>query len=330
MTGPCKVAVVQGGPSVEAEVSRESAAAVAAALARSGQQVSVLELDGALPQRLRELAPDVVFPVCHGALGEDGALQGLLEVLQLPYVGSGVLASALAMDKSAARVHFAAAGLPIAAGRTVRAGDADSAAQIVDALGSRVVVKPVAGGSALGVTRLELGADLEPLRAALAAALAQGSVALVERFVRGDEVTCGVLELADDTARALPPTRIQAIGADFYDFESRYAIGKSRHECPAPYAPKLLAAIQRVAEAAHRALGCRDLSRADFVVDAATDEIVLLEVNTMPGFTATSLYPEAAAAQGIDFEALCRDLIGTARRRGVPTRMAAAAFPRAT
>lgn len=319
-----RVAVIQGGPSTEAEVSRRSAAAVAAALGRAGHEATLLELDAGLAEAVRASAPDVVFPVCHGAVGEDGSLQGLLEVLQVPYVGSGVLASALAMDKSVARLHFAAAGLPVAEGRVVRS--ADEAAPLRQALGGRVVVKPLAGGSALGVTRLELeGDDLGPLRDALRSALAQGSFALVERFVRGDEVTCGVLER--DAVRALPPTRIEALGAEFYDFQSRYAQGKSRHQCPAPYSPALSARIQRVAEAAHRALGCRDLSRADFVVDPDTDSVILLEVNTMPGFTATSLYPEAAAAAGISFEALCAGFVEAAQRRGVPMRAAAAAFP---
>lgn len=318
-----KIAVVGGGPSVEAEVSRVSARAVAAALAGE-HDVHAFELDAALPQALHALAPDVVFPVCHGALGEDGSLQGVLEVLGLPYVGSGVLASALAMDKTAARVHFAAAGLPIAGGRAARS-PADAAA-LVAALGPRIVVKPTAGGSALGVTRLELeGGDLEPLERALAAALAQGPTALVERFVRGDEVTCGVLDVGG--ARALPPTRIQALGAAFYDFESRYAPGKSAHECPPPYPPELLHEIQRVAVAAHQALGCRDLSRVDFVVEAAAASVTLLEVNTMPGFTGTSLYPEAAAIDGLSFAELCSSLVVAAQHRGAGQRLSGVAFP---
>ncbi len=318
-----RVAVVCGGPSVEAEVSRVSARAVAAALAPA-HEVHVLKLDAALPEALRTLLPDVVFPVCHGGPGEDGSLQGVLEVVGLPYVGSGVLASALAMDKAAARVHFAAAGLPIAAGRT--AHTPRDAAALVQALGSRLVVKPTAGGSALGVTRLELVEGvLEPLEQALAAALAQGPSALVERFVRGDEVTCGVLDAGG--LRALLPTRIESLGAAFYDFESRYAPGKSAHECPAPYPAELLDEIQRVAVAAHQTLGCRDLSRADFVVDAASRQITVLEVNTMPGFTPTSLYPEAAAVAGLSFAQLCGLLVATARQRGAGLRLSGVAFP---
>ena len=319
-----KVAVICGGPSVEAEVSRVSARAVAAALASEGLEVTTLELDASVAENLRTLAPTAVFPVCHGAVGEDGSLQGLLEVLGLPYVGSGVLASALAMDKTVARVLFAAAGLPVAAGRSARSPD--EAAALVRALGPRVVVKPAAGGSALGVTRVMLeDASLAPLQRALAEALEQGSVALVEELVQGDEVTCGVLH--ETIPVALPPTRIRAPFASFYDFESRYAAGKSQHECPPPYPAELVTEIQRVAVGAHAALGCRDLSRADFVVDAERGRVTLLEVNTMPGFTATSLYPEAAGLSGLAFPALCRALLGAALARGPARRLVGVAFP---
>ena len=323
-----KIAVVAGGPSSEAEVSRVSAAGVRAALVEGGHEATTFELDAALPEALRAHAADVVFPVCHGAVGEDGSLQGLLEVLGMPYVGSAVLASALAMDKTAARVHFAARGLPVAAGFSARSPSEASA--VVAALGPRVVVKPAAGGSALGVTRLVLEGDLEPLQTALTLALGQGPVALVERFVLGDEVTCGVLETGG-IPEALPPTRITASNASFYDFQSRYAAGQSVHECPAPYPLALLAEIQRIAVAAHVALGCRDLSRVDFVVAPASregaGEVTLLEVNTMPGFTRTSLYPEAAGVHGTSFVALCRQLVTNALDRGVTRRAPAARFP---
>lgn len=324
MSAAQRVAVVCGGPSLEAEVSRVSARSVAAALDAAGYEVRTLELDPGLPRALCQLEPAVVFPVCHGGLGEDGGLQGMLEVLGLAYVGSGVLASALAMDKPAARVHFAAAGLPIAEGRIVTSPA--EAPELVQTLGRRLVVKPAAGGSALGVARLALApGSVAPLERALADALAQGAAVLAERWIEGDEVTCGVLDGAELVA--LPPTRIEALGADFYDYESRYAPGKSRHCCPAPYAPRLLAEIQRVATSAHRALGCRDLSRADFLVDPSAETVVLLEVNTMPGFTPTSLYPEAAAASGLAFPTLCRQLVEAARTRGARMGPAAVPFP---
>lgn len=337
-----KIAVVGGGPSVEAEVSRISARAVVAALAAE-HEVTSLELDTALPAALHAFAPAVVFPACHGAIGEDGSLQGLLEVLRLPYVGSGVLGSALAMDKGAARLHFVAAGLPVAPGRVVTTATADAAA-LVAALGRRIVVKPAAGGSALGVTRLVLesragsasnriaalrsrvlGYDLTPLEAALGAALEHGHSVLCERFMAGDEVTCGVLDLG--APRALPATRIEAPGAAFYDYEARYAPGKSVHVCPAPYPPALLAEIQRMAVAAHVALGCRDLSRVDFVCAPDSGTLTVLEVNTMPGFTPTSLYPEAAAISGLSFAELCSRLVQAAVARGAPQLRVGMPFP---
>lgn len=321
-----KVAVIAGGPSSEAEVSRISAAAVAGALTQAGHQVERFELDATLAQALLAFAPEVVFPVCHGAVGEDGSLQGLLEVLALPYVGSAVLASALAMDKPTAKQVFAAAGLPLARGVAVRS--TDEAEAVVNALGRSLVVKPAAGGSALGVTRLSLeaGSSTQPLRTALNEALASGPYALVEELVVGDEVTCGVLE-REGAARALPPTRIEALGASFYDFHSRYAKGKSAHTCPAPYPSALLERIGAIALAAHRALGCRDLSRSDFVVVPAEERVVLLETNTMPGFTATSLFPEAAQVAGYDFMTLCDGFVRAAAHRGRPRRSPAAAFP---
>lgn len=320
-----KLAVVWGGPSSEAEVSRVSATAVHAALQQAGHECSLLELGAPLATQLLALQPEVVVPMCHGRQGEDGCLQGLLEILELPYVGSGVRASALAMDKTSARVHFAAAGLPIAAG--VSSDDAEDALGILMRLGDRLVVKPADGGSAVGVTCLHNTGMVE-LVGALREALTLGERALVEKMMPGDEVTCGVLHLHGEAPRALPPTRILPHAAAHYDYVSRYAAGQSTHQCPAPYDAALLREIQRVAVDAHRALGCRDLSRVDFLVDSSTARITLLEVNTLPGFTSTSLFPEAAAVQGLSFSALCETLVDSARRRGTREAGKPRAFPR--
>jgi D-alanine-D-alanine ligase len=323
------VAVVAGGPSAEAEVSRTSAAAVAAALERRGHRVSRRELDAELAEHLRKAAIDVVFPVTHGPLGEDGCLQGLLEVLGLPYVGSGVLASALCMSKPHAKAFFANAGLPLARGETVRrSGDALRLARLVrEDLGPAVVVKPASGGSAIGVGRIGARASDEELAAALELAFTVDELVLVECFKPGREVTCGVLEDDQGVPEALPPTLILPRAADWYDFRSRYAEAGSDHVCPAPFDAALTDRIQEVAEDAHRALGARDLSRVDFVVGEGDPEeaVTLLEVNTLPGMTATSLFPEAAAAAGIDFEALCDRLVRRALAR--PRREAPAALP---
>jgi D-alanine-D-alanine ligase len=274
---------------------------------------------------LRELPIDVAFPVTHGPLGEDGCLQGLLEVLSIPYVGSGVLASALCMSKPHAKALFREAGLPLAAGVAVRpSADLEHrAVELRNELGRAVVVKPASGGSAIGVGRVGESEGNEALVRALEAAFAVDELVLVERFTQGREVTCGVLEDESGTAQALPPTLILPRAADWYDFRSRYAKAGSDHVCPAPFDPALTARIQSIAVAAHRAVGARDLSRADFVVGEGDPKhaVTLLEVNTLPGMTATSLFPEAAATAGVPFDELCDRLVRRAfvrRRRQAP------------
>lgn len=320
------VAVVCGGPSSEAQVSRESAAAVLRALTQGGHHATVLELDRNLAQALTSTAFDVVFPVAHGTLGEDGSLQGLLEVLELPYVGSGVLSSALAASKPHAKLAFQDAGLPVAPGHLVFNGQdlCARAAEVRNELGAALVVKPASGGSSAGVVRV-LAEDVDSvLVGALEAALAIDPVALVEPLLVGDEVTCGVLDNAAGEPEALPPTLIVSRGA-FYDFASKYAAGGSEHQCPAPLPKEVAGRVQELAVGAHRALGARDLSRVDFIVGPEPDQVTLLELNTLPGMTATSLFPEAAAVVGIDFAALCSDLVRRAQAR--PLRAAAPALP---
>jgi D-alanine-D-alanine ligase len=331
-----RIAIISGGPVAEAEVSRVSAAAVVSALASRGHDVAEWECDGALPGALAAHRPDVVFPVVHGAFGEDGCLQGLLELLGLPYVGSGVLASALANDKPTAKSLYRAAGLPVIADVLVRgSSNLDEAAEhVVSTLGARVVVKPAAQGSGLGVTLLRTtpaspSEAVAAVRNALQTALSLGETALVERFVEGLEVTCGVLQRHGEKPFAFAPTEIESLTADWYDFHARYGKGGSRHHCPARLTPSVLARVQAIAVAAHEALGCRDLSRSDFVVTHATSsaEVFLLETNTMPGMTATSLYPEAAAQAGIAFAELCDTFVRDACKRGVTVRYKPAAFP---
>lgn len=326
------VAVVQGGPSSEAEVSRRSAASVAKALTDAGHHAVRLELDVYLADTLRTGGYDVVFPIVHGAVGEDGSLQGLLEVLDIPYVGSGVLASALAMNKRTAKVLFASAELPIAPGLALVRGTESLrtfSERAITTLGNRVVVKPCSSGSAIGVARFDEGVSSPALEAALEAALALDDVVLVERFAQGEEITCGVIDLHGEHATAFPPTLIEAPSDAFYTYEARYGAGRSQHTCPAPLPAALLARVQEVAVRAHRALGCRDLSRADFVVGDGDAElaVTLLEVNTLPGFTGTSLYPEAAAVAGLPIADLCHSLVESAVRRGPARRNVARALP---
>jgi D-alanine-D-alanine ligase len=312
------IAVIAGGPSTEAAVSRTSAAAVREALLAAGHRPEVLELESGLSARLVGGNYDVVFPVTHGPLGEDGCLQGLLEVLDAPYVGSGVLASALAASKPHAKAFFRSAGLPLAKDLLVARGEplAERAPAIRKELGGKVVVKPASGGSAIATSRVSETEPDSALVTALEQAHAVDPFALVERFVSGDEVTCGILE-RDEGPIALPPTQILAKAADWYDFESRYAAGGSEHRCPPPFPDAVIQRIQDVAVRAFRALGCRDLARADFVVsaDAGPEGVTLLEVNTLPGMTATSLFPEAAAVLGVPFPELCTHLARRALAR---------------
>ena len=327
------IAVIQGGPSSEAEVSRASAASVAAALVEAGHSPVRLELNGHLGESLRTGGYEVAFPVAHGAVGEDGALQGLLEVLEIPYVGSNVLASALAMDKRLARRILALDGLPVAKGIALARGDeraaSDGALRARSEVGARLVVKPSSHGSAIGVGRFDESADAASIAEAILAVWEIDDVALIEHFARGREVTCGVLHVGGAVV-ALPLTEIVSPQDAFYTYEARYAPGRSLHTCPAALPDAIAARVQRMAEAAHVALGCRDLSRADFIVgdDADAKAITLLEVNTMPGFTATSLYPEAAHVSGMAFPELCHALVSEAFSRGSQRRIAARALPR--
>ena len=312
---PLEVAVLMGGPSAEAAVSRVSAAGVAQALAAAGHQVSVLELDHRCGQALLDLRPDLVFPALHGPPGEDGTVQGFLELLGFPYVGSGVHGSALAMDKSLAKYVFRGAGLPVAEDCLIAPGTAIevAVAQVRDILGERVVVKPLRQGSAIGVTRLPNGGDP---RQAITEALAFGHGVLIERFVPGREMTVGVLDLHGQAPVSLPVIEIRTADSEWYDYTNRYTAGKSQHIMPPAADAALLNRLQAIALRAHQALGLRDLSRADFLV-TDRDEIVLLEVNTLPGMTPTSLYPDAAGAVGLPFPQLVDALARSAHARGL-------------
>jgi D-alanine-D-alanine ligase len=288
--------------------------------------VTRIELEPSTCERLRLGAFDVVFPVVHGALGEDGSLQGVLELLALPYVGSDVLASALAMNKAFARVVLAAAGCRVPRGISETKTDALACARRARGeLGGAVVVKPSSSGSAIGVARFEPNAADEDVARAIEGAWALDDTVIIEEFVKGREVTCAVLDLAPDGPRALVATEIASPMDAFYTYEARYAPGRSVHTCPANLGPALTERVHAVAVAAHRSLGCRDLSRADMIVGT---EPILLEVNTIPGMTPTSLYPEAAVKAGVSFPALCDRLIRNALSRGARSRNAAKPLPK--
>lgn len=303
-----RVAVCCGGTSSEREVSQTSGRMVADALERCGAKVTVVEPDGSLVDLLRLGEADVVFPALHGPLGEDGCLQGLLEYHRVPYVGSGVAASACANDKIIAKRMFRDAGLPVAGDVTIARGTpaAEAAGLVRAKLGGEVVVKPSRQGSGLGVAFAATPAELGK---ALASASEFGDDVLVEEWVRGSEITAGILDLG--TPQALPVIDIRTPAGTWYDYAHRYTAGLSEHIIPAPLPPEVYAAVQEAAVAAHVVLGCRHMSRSDFVV-TGSGRVVLLELNTIPGMTPTSLYPDAARHAGYPFERLVSLMVADA------------------
>ena len=305
-----RVAVLYGGISVEREVSLNSGKQVIAALRQAGFDVVPIEVGEDLGAVIAALdpKPDAVFNALHGRFGEDGTIQGVLDWLGIPYTHSGVRASSLAMDKVAAKAAFHAAGLPVARGRVIAVDEL----AVDDPLPLPYVVKPVNEGSSVGVSIIRHG---DNRRAEVAENWRFGPV-LVEEFVPGRELTVGVMG-----DRALAVTEIIAEAGAFYDYDSKYADGGSRHVVPAVVHPDTYAQALEFAVAAHRALGCAGASRADFRYDDTAGEpgrLVLLEVNTQPGMTATSLLPEQAAHHGITFPALCAWMIehATCRQGG--------------
>lgn len=264
---------------------------------------------------------DVVFPVLHGPYGEDGTVQGLLEMADLPYVGSGVLASAAAMDKAVARVLLAAAGLPVTGAVVVTgrewADDPDRVHGQVAALGLPVFVKPARGGSSIGISRVTAA---DQLSEAMSAALRCDPKVLVEAAVTGREIECGLLEGEDGVPLASVPAEIRLGDGDgFYDFEAKYLDGATELICPADLPPDVVERLQDLARRAFTALGCSGLARVDFFV-GADGVLTLNEVNTMPGFTPSSMFPRMWAASGVDYPALVDRLITTALRQGTGLR----------
>jgi D-alanine-D-alanine ligase len=299
-----RVAVLHGGFSAEREVSLVTGRQVLAALAEAGYAVTPIEVGRDLGAVLRALEnrPDVVFNALHGRYGEDGCIQGVLDWLGIPYTHSGLRASALAMDKVAARAAFAAAGLPIAPGRAL---DIHELAQ-ADPLARPFVIKPAHEGSSVGVHILRAG-DNGAVR--IAAEWRHGP-ALAEEFVPGRELTVGVMGDRPLTVTDITTAR------GFYDYDAKYAPGGSAHDIPARIHARAFDRAKDIALAAHRALGCRGVTRADFRYDDTAGEpgrLVLLEVNTQPGLTPTSLVPEQAAHLGIGFAALCAWMVEHAR-----------------
>jgi len=287
------VAVLMGGASAERDISLQTGAGVVQALDTLGYRTFALDFDDDFVDRIREQRPDVVFNALHGGAGENGTVQGVLDWLEIGYQGSGVRASAIAMDKWMTKAVMRAAELPTPPAVVIALEDAPASAPRHP--GVPCVVKPQADGSAVGVTIVR---SAEQWAEALHAAHDVAERVLVEAYVKGREFTVGVL--GDE---ALPVVEI-APSDEFYTYRSKYTAGASRHTVPAEVDAPIAARMQDYALRLHRALGCRDYSRIDIMMDATDASLYLLECNTLPGLTALSLFPEAAAAAGIPYETL--------------------------
>ncbi|MBS0252805.1 MAG: D-alanine--D-alanine ligase [Proteobacteria bacterium] len=296
------VAVLKGGLSAEREVSLNSGAAVGEALLQQGYTVTEIDVDHDLASRLQELKPDVCFNALHGKFGEDGCVQGVLELLGISYTHSGVLASALAMHKERAKDIMKLAGVPVADATLVTRGEALEG----HVMAPPYVVKPVTEGSSVGVVVVPPGADRPPNSIAGGGPLEQ--IVMVERYVAGRELTCAVIGNFVTDIIEIVPLR----GLAFYDYEAKYAPGGSKHELPAKLLPDVYQTLRSLTLRAHQALGCRGVSRADFRYDdtaGGTGELICLEVNTQPGMTGTSLVPELAGYAGWSFGDLVRWMV---------------------
>ncbi len=314
-----KVAVLMGGPSHEREISMKSGTQVSEALQAAGHEVTevVIARDGAWHMGDDILSPeqaaaimksrgmDVIFPALHGPYGEDGRIQGFLDIVGLPYVGSSLLGAAISMDKEITKALYAAHGIPVAKHTLIT----DAADLEIDDFPPKAVIKAVAQGSSFG---LEIVNNINELKTKTIEFLREfGPPVIVEEFIKGREITCGVLWDPDEGRLiALPLTEIIPRVADYFDFRAKYEPGGSEEITPAPISPDTTALIQNLALRAHRALRLGSMSRTDFIL--GPDGPVALETNSIPGFTRASLLPQEAAAQGIGFPALVDKLVRAA------------------
>lgn len=293
------VAVLMGGWSVEREVSLRTGAACAAALEGVGYRVSRIDVQRDVAEVLARTRPDVAFNALHGRFGEDGTIQGMLEILGIPYTHSGVLASALAIRKDRAKAVVAAAGIPVA--YAINVSRFEAAKRHV--LPPPYVLKPIDEGSSVGVVIVKKDREHTPQEIARED-WPCGEMLMAETFIPGRELTCAVMG-----GKSLGVTEIQAASGGFYDYDAKYAKGGSVHICPAQILPKIYQHIEECALTAHQAIGCRGVSRSDFRYDDESDTLVWLEINTQPGMTETSLVPELAAHAGLDFGELVKWMV---------------------
>lgn len=302
-----RVAVLKGGRSLERQVSLKSGARVQDALQALGHRVIEIDVGAELVERLSAERPDVAFVALHGRDGEDGTVQELLEVMGIPYTGSGVSACIRASDKILAKHAMRDRGIPtpdfFAFNETAfkELGAAQALPAIEERLRFPIVVKPAAQGSALGIKFARTPSDVP---AALVAAFSYDRKVLLERHVSGRDLAVSIIEEDDRAPRALPIVEAVPEQENYYDFESRYEIGRTRFVCPAELEPGVGSRANEIALAVYALLGCSGFARVDLMLERDSGELYVLELNTIPGLTETSLLPQAADAAGIDFQAL--------------------------
>ena len=301
-----KIALLSGGSSSEREISLKSAEGVEQALLKAGYPVQLIDISK--QDQLISLMSegyDFAFICVHGKGGEDGSLQGFLQTIDIPYTGSGILASAISMDKSKSKTFYELAGIPTPESLTIDKSFDIDAKLLLDGLGGKAVVKVPTEGSSIGVYIVD---NVSLMKEALSECFDMSDEVLVEKFIKGREFTCAVISSENDI---YPFPVIEIIPQNSsYDFESKYKPGGSEHICPAKIDKDLVESIQEYAAEAHRALGCSGVSRTDFILDD-NDDVWALETNTVPGMTATSLLPDAAKAVGIDFPELVKLMVQT-------------------
>jgi D-alanine-D-alanine ligase len=301
-----------GGQSSEREVSFKTGQAVLGSLLRSGYDAVAIDVGPALYQTLQEQKVEIAFLALHGPGGEDGAIQGFLESIGMPYTGSGVRASAIGMHKEVTKTQLAVQGIPVPRAAVMLRGQSRSLASVLSStkLKLPVVVKPASQGSTIGVTILRKPSQW---KSALELAHRYDEEAMVEAFVPGHEVTLSILSAQDGSLLALPPVEIVAPDG-FYDFSAKYQKGKTRYLCPAPLSKPLTRLITQMAIKTFRILGCQGAARVDFRITPKGKPYVL-EINTVPGMTETSLLPMAAAQAGISYDALTERILQSALQR---------------
>ncbi|WP_336276533.1 D-alanine--D-alanine ligase [Bartonella sp. CB178] len=297
------IAVLMGGLSSERSVSLSSGAACADVLEAQGYRVSRVDVDGRVASVLERLQPDVAFNALHGSFGEDGRIQGVLEYLKIPYTHSGVMASALAMDKARAKIIASSVGVPVAPSHVM----SRFAIGQSHPMEPPYVIKPVREGSSVGVVIVGEH-EISPPHNIVGAEWDYSDEVMVEKYIPGRELTCAVLgnEVLDVCEILLDQC------SKFYDYESKYELGGSLHICPAQLSPNIYQKVQQISLAAHQAIGCRGVSRSDFRFNEEAEELVWLEINTQPGMTSTSLLPDIAKASDRTYSDVVQWMVGDA------------------